>query len=108
MGPHKVGQAELVQGVSHKQGPAFGKTRHGLPGEVVVRYQAAAVCVSREGVVVQLAKDLVHVHGNAQQLLVLLEQVHPGVEVARAVVAVHHGYGQAVRGGNDVNHLIRL
>ena len=50
---------------------------------------------------------LLLVHG-AQQLLVLLEQLHPGVKLRSAVVAVHHGHQITVRRGYHIYHLVGL
>ena len=92
MGPHKVGQTELVASRADKEGTALCQASDRLAGDVVVGNQTAAVGVALKSLVEQAAVELVHVDGYTQQLLVLLEQRHPGVDVAGTVVAVYHGY----------------
>ena len=92
MGTHEVGQVEFVVGRAHKEGTAVGQASDGLAADVVVGHETTAVRVALEGLVEQLAVHLVHVDRHAKQLLILLEQAHPGVDVAGAVVTVYHGY----------------
>ena len=106
--PHEIGKRKLVEGIAHKQGPSFRQSGHGLAGEVIEGDQAAAVGISGKGVIVKPAEDIIHVDRDSQQLLVLLEQVDPGIEIARAVVAVDHGHGCAVGRSHDVDHLVGL
>ena len=102
----EVGEREIVVRAADEQRASLGEARHGLAGDVVERHQAAAVDTALEGVRVELAVDVVI--RDAQQSGVLAEQLHPGVQLGRAVVAVHHRDEVPVRGRHDVDHLVGL
>ena len=87
---------------------AVGKTGNRLTRYVVVAHNAAAVRITLERYVEEVGKELSHINGNAHNLLKLLEQVNPCVQVTGAVVAVYHSYWASIRCGNNVNHLMRL
>ena len=67
-----------------------------------------AVGIALEGVVVEQSEHLAHVDRHSEQLLVFLEKIDPCIEVAGAVVAVHHGHKRTVRCGHHVDHFVRL
>ena len=108
MGAHKVSQVELVAGRTNEHRTTLGQTCYRLARYVVVSHQSTAVGIAFESLVKQFAVELVHIHGHTQQLLILLEQAYPGVDVAGAVVAVYHSHERTIRCGHHVDHLVRL
>ena len=92
VGTHEVGEVELVVGRANEHRTTLGKTGHRLTRHVIVGHQSTAVSVAFEGFVEELAIEFVHINLDTQQLLILLEQTYPGVDVAGAVVAVNHRY----------------
>ena len=108
VGADEVCEVELVVRAAHYHRTSLREARNRLSGDVVVCKHAAAVRITLECIVVELAVDLVHVDRNAEKFLVLLEQLHPGIDVRCAVVAVNHGDDASVRSGHHVDHLVRL
>ena len=108
VGAHEVGEVELVVGRANEEGTTVSETGNRLAADIVEGHQATAVGIALKGLVEQFAVELVHVDGNAQQLLILLEQSNPGVDVAGAVVAMNHSHERTVGRGHHVNHLVRL
>ena len=108
VGTHKVGEVELVAGRAYEHRTTLGQTCYRLTADVVVGHQTAAVGVTFESLVEELTVELVHVNLDTQQLLVLLEQAYPGVDVAGTVITVNHGYQRTVGSGYHINHLVRL
>ena len=92
VGTHEVGQVELVAGRAHEHGASLLQARNRLTADIVVGHQTTAVGITLEGLIEELAIKFVHVDLDAQQLLVFLEEPHPGIDVAGAVIAVDHSH----------------
>ena len=58
--------------------------------------------------VVEFGIHFVHIDLNAEQFLILLEELYPSVDVRSAVVAVYHSDKIAVGSGDDIDHLVGL
>ena len=108
MSTHEVSQIEFVVSRADKHGATFAETGDRLAADVVVGHQTTAVGVALEGLVTQLAIELVHVDGHTEQLLILLKESYPGVDVAGAVVAVYHSHERTVGRGDQVDGLVGL
>ena len=105
---HEVGQVEAIGRGAYEERTAFGKSCDGLAGDIVVGDKSSAVRVALVGGVEQALEYLAHIDLYSHQFLILLEETYPAVEVGRAVVAVDHCDEVAVRGGDHVDHLVRL
>ena len=91
VGAHEVRQGEGAVGSAGEDGTALVQVRDALAGEVVEAQQAAAVGIALQGQLEQLGEQSALVLGRADGLGKLAEELHPGVDVGGAVVAVDHG-----------------
>ena len=103
VGAHQVCQAEITFRPTQQHGAACIKVGHALAGVIVHGDHTAAVRCPLQRKVEQLGKQLTLVHFCTAEFGVLGQQLHPGVQVAGAVVAVHHGNRVACGGGNHIN-----
>ena len=108
LGAHEVGKRELVVGRTNKERTALGKTCDRLTRDIVVSHESTAVGIAFEGCVEEGGVELIHVNGHAEQLLILLEQAYPCVDLAGAVVAVYHSDERSVGSGDEVDGLVGL
>ena len=102
MHAHKVRQIEPGLRRADEHGTSLLKACDMLSGEVIVRQQAAAVRIAFQRLVVQGAKQFIHIHFHAEALCKLLKEAYPGIQIGSAVVAVYHGHRAAVRRGHHI------
>ena len=98
----------MVVGRTYEHWATLSQTGYRLTRDIVVSNQAAAICIALKSVVVELAEYLVHIYRNAEQLLVLLEQSYPCIEVGSTVVAVNHSYRTTVWSCHHINDFVRF
>ena len=103
VGPHEAGQGEVAVRAAQQKGPPGVKVGHPFAGIVVHRHQAPAVRRALQRKVEQPGEQLPLVGPGAAEPGGLGQQVHPGVQVAGAVVAVDHRHRRAVRRGDQVD-----
>ena len=105
MGAHKGRQRQRALGAAHHHGPARGQTHQVLPGQEVEGHHPGVV----HGTVVRCAQQDVEepaaLDRGADGPSELVEDLDPGVEVARAVVGMGHGHRRSRRRGDQVDLL---
>ena len=105
---HEIGQTESGVGRAQEQRTAaFLDAGNRFSRIIVVRQQAAAVRITFESVIVKQTEKTVSISTGARQFAELTEKADPCVEIGRAVVAVNHGDGIAVRRRDHVYDAVR-
>ena len=106
LGAHEGGEVEGAVGGAQEQRPTLVEPGDRLPGQVVVGQQPAAVRTSGEAGAEQGLEHRRGVDVGTDRRGELGEQPDPGVELARAVVAVHHRDRVAGRSGDQVELVV--
>ena len=103
VGAHEIGQGEAGVGGTGEDGTAFVQIGDALTGEVIVAQQAAAVRIPFQGLAEEHGEELPLVLRGTDEGSKFTQQVHPGVDVGGAVVAVDHGHRCTGGGGDHVD-----
>ena len=90
MGAHEVRKIEFALRRPHKERPSRVHARDVLARDIVVGKQAAAVLIALFGSEVELVVKPPLGDIDAEELGEFAEEIHPAVDVRRAVVAVDH------------------
>ena len=103
LGAHKVGKGKVAVGAAQQQRYAGVKMGDTLAGNIVDRGNAAAVGRALQGQAKQRFVQSRFVRRCPAQGGAFGQQIDPGVQIAGAVVAVHHRHGGAVRRGDHID-----
>ncbi len=106
LGPEEVGQGEGAVRRTQEQRPALVGVGDRLAREVIEGHQPGGVRGARQGRREERLEHLGRVGVGTEQGGELAEHPGPGVELAGAVVAVHHGYQIAGGGGHQVEFAV--
>ena len=103
MGTHEVGKGESCGRGPGKNRTALVEIRDTLAGEIVIGQKPAAVRLAGQGFLKEFGEELAPVHVKAHEMGKFAEEIHPGVDVGGAVVAVNHRDRKSVRRGHHVD-----
>ena len=90
MHSHEVCQIEFRIRCTCENRTALVESGYMLAGEIVVGKESAAVCLSLQCFVVQLAKQIICVNFHAERLRKFTEKTDPRVQIRGTVLAVYH------------------
>ena len=108
MGTHEVSEVELVVGRTYEHRTSLSESSDRLTTHVVVCHQTSTIGITFQCLVEELAIEFVHIYLDAKELLILLKESYPCIDVAGAVVTVYHCHEASVRSRHHINHFVGL
>ena len=96
MGAHEVCQCKICIWCPHHHRTAGIQTSDRFSGKIVICRYAAAIRSTFQRLAIQHAVQFVLVYFHTKALCTLAEEVHPGIQIGGAVIAMYHGHGHTV------------